>query len=897
MSELDPKFYWYDSVESFIADEPTIDGELNDFYNQVQSFNFHYHIHGGFISGTIEVPKDFVSFIQNGWFVRGKLSPDEDYVMSGKIRFNPYQNAEISTINISGFIRYFRSTLESLPIREYMMAKVEDIYREIVDYVSKDVQYIFPTIGFSSPQASSNYLPDTVDYIVDQDADSARVLGELSLITGGYLSYGFFPGSVNPFDAGDEQKRDTTFMLVRGIPDVNYRVPISQLSTYDVVEDESLIINDITVLGPNTDYVWSSKILDSINRYGRVRRWFKKNSLVSNEVGSFIVGVLAENLGYPTYSFKYSVPHENIAGAAHNFVESTPFPWNSRFSITDELNALQITKTPIMSSNLVFDGTGLMLEVESAEVNPDFINVFGFDEISDKFIRVPQAPQNVVNGVEVDGFGESPGGGIPGDDVATDSSARISYIGPRLHTGADPSDIPEPPTAFQMPQYVSNDANAIEEPLKNDDWRIKYYWQSFSNVRINSKFLGLIKVGDARAWSKSRVNFPNANSSSKRILFGPDILSTPVLNDLELRYKYLDFHTVYSSLYGANMWTPHYLDSGGGVRALATQWNRLLLNYQGEFGTQYITRDYGWWASRVWGDRNPPSILSSGLLEEPSEVVSRVPHHNLIYRAFNSGKAERYFFMDPPNGVWSEASGSYEPVYGDWTVGIDLTPWTLISHFGQRLDHIFDANKTNFQYLLDTYGGYENIYSVEKTRRPYTLTGLSPTTDLADDYHLRVWYFTKEGAERAKALGYFWDLQYVIDPIDANPVMTSYWSGTYESSPVPIHGGIMIEDESDVKGTMIEHYLHEFKGYAGLDELIGGMYYYAPSVFHWLFDYTLETGAKYRPGPQWWTLKLRRIKRTFTSITPSGVNARFKNAINWREWRVRGYDDDPDANY
>lgn len=379
MSEYNPQYEWFSTLEELIADTPTYTSNGNGFFNQHFGCTLNFHRHGGCIDGVIQSLYEFTTFIDEGWYVKVRINPNTPAIYAGKVGQRQHLYQGVATIPVYGFIREFNGYLTK-PIEMNAMAGSEAI-EKLANEVYED-----PSLAFF-PNSVFKYIYEYSDadigLVNHESAALSSIRAEIASVAtlAGDCFYGFFPGRDWP--EFEYSSIATDFVVLQGLPPRKRSISISDgfLSDHSINADN--IVNSVFLYGESSKEVWVAEDQDSISRYGLRRRFFRKRGLTDSFMGNRLARGLLALSKDPLESWTLQIPHTNDAGDSWNLVEQgIPFPWVERVVIQDFNRASKITDNPINRTTVTM-GTSLSVTLELGTSNLDTSTVFGIIESRD----------------------------------------------------------------------------------------------------------------------------------------------------------------------------------------------------------------------------------------------------------------------------------------------------------------------------------------------------------------------------------------------------------------------------------------------------------------------------------------------------------------------------------
>lgn len=319
--------------------------------------------------------------------------------------------------------------------------------------------------------------------------------------------------------------------------------------------------------------------------------------------------------------------------------------------------------------------------------------------------------------------------------------------------------------------------------------------------------------------------------------------------DAKSKTQYLGFYEVMKAIRWAGVGTTVYTDADGAVKALATHYDTTGARAKWNLAA----------GSRDWS-------YSDARLSSYAQFVSR----NYRYSNMEHVVQTTANTNDRQAGEsWLTEDGGASQRYGV----LKQVPHALCLHLGGGMRGLVpgaELLQSNFDYILDEYGGSQNVYSVLVERFPYEVDySVSPTTYRPSDFASRAMYFTERGATIAAAVGYFYEPVLVFDP-------------------APGAGGYEIETGATAETNQAH------KAYWGLAENAT------------ITEKVRSLALWDTPPVPSWNVKLIRVKRLINGLTRIGAGAR-RNPLpsetsvsksygllgyKYWEYRIRGWDDD-----
>lgn len=852
---LDPHYYWYEDADAFGSDSPTRVSSGESFFNQVQGGTFRLHRHGGCLDGELKCPPSLPSIIRPGWFFRARLAEDGEYFFSGRVL--SISRRGDSHIKVVGLLRDIDGSLEGI---ERQSIEGESAPEAMKILVRKAIQ---ESIGqFWRPQGVlSGFFGDTrtqtpfpIHYAPNAQNRLSRMLMDIA-ISAGNMWYGFFPKNTNLY--GTDDYPDDFFQIVQGGPPRRRRyIPVE--GDLQQQEDTSSIVNDVTLYGTYQGSIWRGSDDYSVRQYGRQKRWIHKSDIENPFVyltqgegalrnnflpAASIISSILRELSSPIKSFSVRVRHVDEDGDPFNLIQTRLItPWSERLVVMDESGAFMLTDDPINAVTIEI-GASLELDVEISNKPPDIKKMFSLDKISDSppdFI--PEAAPYISTG-----------------GVMAPPDRNIKAPG-----------IAEPPIAFMMPQGRGDFGNSMNVPY-NTNWA----------YLVRHKFLerddGSEISEEERKSLVEDTDFPNASAR----------IST---RDM---IKHIPYNKVMEFLRWGNISTPVYYNLSGQVERLVRHLPEKDINTSSVRG--FDNREAENWGRLVRGSdefyvRNPDKFNAETLaadwrLKPYFDISEYLP----VYWDEGASNENKIGItqIDSGNPIWR----------GDGILkGI---PWQLLLHLGYAIGEKIDPNMDNYDAVKNLY--IDQIYTIPVRREPYLLEDVTPSDGLSPDYENRVWYFTPDGIEGAVTRGYFWSLEAKLDYVTSSQLYEGVLYAWLESqfpdrsygyqNPLSVGvknpNSLIAQWEDNVWRSLTDS---GKSSQEGLESIGGVLFPKAP--FSLRITKTKRFFSSHSKVPDY----------AFYNFDPSGVSTSLQSRgvlrmETIREYRVTGYDDDPESNY
>lgn len=722
MSDYKPTYEFFETLDNFKAGEPDLVATGDRFLNMVKSATFDYHRHGGCLGGTLTCVRELLTFIEPGWFIKARLLEEGDTVYSGVI-LDPvndlYQGvAQIKTIGLISWMksflrddRVFYGEAAATAILELMeTARIETFgsFRP-----SGTVAGVFP--GTTETAETIYWAPFHSD-LVDQIRNIATYAAD--------VMYGFFPEQISPID-GVASVGPADFQVIQGVPPKNRILSIGKdviLGSHPI--DSSGIINDFTLYGDVTNHSWREQNRASIKRYGSKPGFAQIKRLADDAVGEAVARAVISLASNPYESWKFVIQHSNSTGDTLNLIETgLPFPWKERIVLRDLDGAQELTSAPARACTLNM-GAALSMAVEMGTRAVDIENALGLDKISRTPLDIPSLPVTEID-VEVSPPDRKPTS-APADLLANEPPTAF-YLRQKIHGGMSEARVAEG-RGFIIRH------KAVENPSLNEDGTPQY--TSRTETVFDEKAWFALDSAEREAFTTIinddyRAQVPSTGEFRRTFKEGRDLWAAAekpsLLIEVVVRAKVPPFFEIEDTT------QDYYLD-----------YNR-------------ISDMYGWGAN--------PSIVAD-------TVTPLINHWDETGEREAWNKANATVYLGKQTGRKNGAFIKYQ-IAGDLPGQEELAwigvPRLLAMHLGGTLRGKIPgtpSGQSTYDFLINTYGGEQNIYSVLVERFPYEVTFNGPPSGwLPDGFANRAAYFTETGAAEAISRGYYWDLVTVITPI------------------------------------------------------------------------------------------------------------------------------------